>query len=59
MAHPTKNPGTNTDPGDDGANLTTSDARQGNRPNTMLLVLIVSITAAVVAGVMVASGFWS
>ena len=47
----------NTTEGADGAELTKTEARQGTGPRAMLWVLLVSISLAVIAGLMLGAGW--
>lgn len=54
-----KDPPTNANPGDDGEEVTQVAAKQGGRPQTMVLVLLASIAIAVIAGIALLAGYWT
>lgn len=54
-----KDPPTNANPGDDGKEVSQVEAKQGSRPQTMVLVLLASMAIAVIAGIALIAGYWT
>lgn len=52
-------PPTNANPGDDGAEVTQTEAKQGTRRGMVIYVLVGSLVLAALAGIALFSGLWT